>query len=83
MLAARLLPTGTANPLPVIMDSSLRFRTDSKLLVNYRFQKGRQPLIITKARENYDDDPEYLARRSQLEASGAKICDITEKDGEF
>lgn len=59
------------------------FRPDSKLLTNFRSGKGRQPLIVAKARETEEIDSEYRARWNKLEENGAQICIIPEKDGKL
>ena len=78
---ARLLPAGTANPVPIILDSNLKLNPESKLMLNYRSGTGRQPLIFTKIRSSDDIDPEYNNRQKLLERNGAKIYYIESNDG--
>lgn len=79
---ARLLPPedgGQDIPLPVVLDTRLRFRLDSKLLANYKTGKGRQPTIFTSA-EALKSDSTMEERRKQLEAEGVKVIPISTLD---
>lgn len=82
-MIARLLPVedgGQSIPLPIILDSNLRFRLDSKLLDNYKAGKGRQPTIFTAA-ERCNGDEQFEGRRKHLEDEGANIIPIASHDG--
>lgn len=68
--------------MPIIMDSNLAFSMDSKLVKNYKFHSGRQPVIITRERQ-LEEDLEWEAKRSQLEAEGLKVITIpSDSNGE-
>ncbi|KIY69713.1 bacterial bifunctional deaminase-reductase [Cylindrobasidium torrendii FP15055 ss-10] len=68
-LNVRLLPSGNSLPQPVILDTSLRFKTDSKLLNNYRDGTGKQPWLICSTGVHPD-------RVQELENAGAKVIAI-------
>ncbi|OAX40874.1 bacterial bifunctional deaminase-reductase [Rhizopogon vinicolor AM-OR11-026] len=59
-------------PRPVILDASLRLRSDCKLLRNYQEGKGRRPWVICDANLN----PDYAGRKSTLENAGARVIGV-------
>ena len=85
MSLARLLSPedgGLDAPIPIILDSNLAFSMDSKLMKNYKLHSGRQPVIITRARQT-EENLEWEAKRSQLETEGLKVITIpSDSNGE-
>ena len=79
---ARLLPAGEhhRSPQPIILDSELRFRTNSKLLSNWNAGTGRQPVIFTRPSE-VTDDSQHEERRLILENSGAIVKTVPLENG--
>ncbi|EJD04204.1 bacterial bifunctional deaminase-reductase [Fomitiporia mediterranea MF3/22] len=73
---------GQAVPLPVILDSNLRFQLDSKLVNNYKIGKGRQPIVFT-AFDHLGTDAQFEERRRRLEAEGVKVIPINSLDGKL
>ena len=74
---------GRSIPLPVILDANLKFRSDSKLMRNFKEGKGRQPTIFTSA-NLFGKDVGFEERRRALESDGIKIIPITcDDDGEL
>lgn len=82
MITGRLLPVEEGdhhNPIPIVLDTYLRFSPEAKLLKNYRAGTGRRPLIATK---NHPGDLVFHARRQELQSAGAEILCVPQKDGE-
>jgi 2,5-diamino-6-(ribosylamino)-4(3H)-pyrimidinone 5'-phosphate reductase len=79
-MEARLLPADEQNssPQPIVLDSGLRFRSDSKLLSNWIAGTGRQPVIFTKVS---NDDSSHIERVSFLEKCGAIIKQVPNENG--
>jgi len=83
-LNVRLIPEASKlqirSPRPVVLDTSLRLRTDCKLLKNYRDGKGQQPWVFCGS-EPESACPERNARKSALEAAGAVVYEIPRVSG--
>ncbi|KAH8120071.1 bacterial bifunctional deaminase-reductase [Phellopilus nigrolimitatus] len=73
---------GQEIPLPVILDADLKFRLDSKLLCNYKANKGRQPTVFTSI-GGTGKDPEWGERRERLEMEGVQVIPISSKNGKL
>ena len=67
-------------PLPIVLDTDLRFSPRSRLLKNYKDKKGKQPVIFTGIRVS-GGDPQWDTRREQLNAEGARIISIPSENG--
>ena len=60
--------------MPVILESNLRFRLDSKLVRNFKSGSGKQPIIFT-ALEN-SKNSEWEENRRKFERENIKIISI-------
>ncbi|KAG8911691.1 2,5-diamino-6-(ribosylamino)-4(3H)-pyrimidinone 5'-phosphate reductase [Tulasnella sp. 417] len=56
-------------PIPIILDSQLRFRSDCKLVRNYGSGSGRQPWVLCAE----DAEPK---KRESLETAGVKVVPV-------
>ena len=78
--SARHLPSRPSNekryhlPRPVILDAHLRLHPECKLLINYKSGTGRRPWVICSSSAS-------PLNRATLEKAGARIIEITERDG--
>jgi len=81
-LNLRLLPPkdGQRAPVPVVLDSELRFRTDAKLAENFRSGVGERPIIVTKKMKD-SDDPEWDSRKRVLEEAGLLVIEVPIEQG--
>ncbi len=82
-LKARLLPPkeGQRAPVPIVLDSELRFRLDSKLAENFKSGKGERPIIITRKKIKDSDDPIWDLRKRTLEAAGLLVIEVPIEQG--
>ncbi|KAJ2932794.1 hypothetical protein H1R20_g4297, partial [Candolleomyces eurysporus] len=71
-LNTRLLNGAHDNPQPIVLDTSLRFPLNAKLLANYAAGTGEQPWIVSST----SLDPGWLERKSALEQAGARIIEV-------
>ncbi|RXW24034.1 hypothetical protein EST38_g1798 [Candolleomyces aberdarensis] len=71
-LNTRLLDGVHDNPQPIVLDTSLRFPLNAKLLANYAAGNGKQPWIISST----NLDRGWLDRKTGLEQAGARIIEV-------
>lgn len=63
-------------PRPIILDTHLRLPVDCKLLNNYKSGAGRRPWVVTSV-SSVDDDESRKPRKSNLQAAGARIVEVS------
>ncbi|KLO20088.1 bacterial bifunctional deaminase-reductase [Schizopora paradoxa] len=72
---------GETAPVPVILDTDLRFSLDSKLAINFRSGKGERPILVTKKKVKGSEEPEWDARKRALEEAGLLVIEVPLEHG--
>lgn len=63
-------------PTPVVLDSQLRFRCDSKLALNYLNKTGQRPIIVTRMEDATENDDGWVSRRQVLLSLGMVVVGV-------
>src|SRR4051812_3817594 len=80
-IPVRLLPAENHHltPRPIILDPSLRFPTTARMLKALNDPEtphAKQPIVLCAKPGQVLDEPSFTAKRTKLEAEGAKVVPV-------